>query len=175
MIMRFMFFIKMATLLAILFSSLSNARILTFEVNEKERETFTAKEVCLFSLKKEAPLVEIGKDKTQVDCMSEMVSINAFCREKRKLDPFFARGFYDEVNSKIVCQSARKIILKYECESKLERFCEEATKGCLEMKERFAYELNIVHSGLSSSEEGNKVLICLFEAKTIREEFVFQF
>jgi hypothetical protein len=94
--------------------------------------------------------------------MGKKVEISKFCDHKEAANPYFIRGTVDKVKKKVICLSSKRVILKYECEGKKDRFCVDAEIGCFLLKEKLARRLKISHQSLSNK----KILNCYFDIGT---------
>lgn len=145
-------------------SGISYAKIIKDDVYLVGQKEYDLKTVCDFFYKQDFPLIEI-KSATQLDCMKGQVSVGTFCAQKQSDDPHLIRGFIDSKNNKVICQSAKRVILKYSCSNKDPKHCEDSSIGCYILKEKLAMRLKVVHHSITTDTPGKKSLNCYYESK----------
>ena len=69
-------------------------------------------------------------------------------------------------NNKVFCQSAKRVVVKYECEGNKDKYCNDVEVGCFLIKEKLAMRLKIAHQSLLQ----NKVLNCHFDIHSSKLE-----
>lgn len=156
-------FIKIwARLMACLFflhSPLVFAKIIQDDVLLSGEEKYSYEKVCKTLTQRESPLIEY-KTISSLDCMGQIVDVAKFCFKEMAHDPYYIRAVVDKEAKQVICKSAKKVQIKYECEGSNE-YCEDSEIGCFKIKEKLAVRLKITqHSVL---EKGKKrVLNCYF-------------
>ncbi len=118
----------------------------------------------------EAPLIEV-LSAGEIDCMGKKVEVAKFCEKELAHDPYYLRGYVDTNSKEVICQTGKKVILKFQCVRLLERkFCEsQANVGCRELQLKLAKRLDLVHSSVTKNEKGIKELNCYFESLPLKE------
>jgi hypothetical protein len=154
--------LNMARLMAclFLFSNLVHSKILKDEVSLVKNTEFSFQEVCFGMTKRKSELIEV-QSISSLDCMGTVVSAGKFCYKKMAHDPYYIRGVVDSENKKVLCKSAKKVILKYGC-YKGEKLCEDSEIGCFKLQEKLAARLGLSHHSKSLD---SKVLNCYFTPK----------
>jgi len=126
----------------------------------KDERFYSWEEVCRSLTKRESPLIEY-KSISKLDCMGTAVDVMKFCDEKEAANPYFTRAKVDKTTKKVICQSSRRVVLKWECESKSDRYCKDIEVGCFLFKEKLARRLKLVHQSLTDG----KYLNCYFDTQ----------
>lgn len=134
-----------------------NAKILKYDVYQSSKKEYSFKEVCKKQLNKDFPLIE-EKSSFELDCMGKTIDVNTFCEKTQVYDPYLIRGFIKE--SKVYCQSARRVILKYECSKT--SFCNDSSVSCFKLQAKLARRLKLVHHSLIK-QSNTKILNCYFD------------
>ena len=151
-----------ACLMACLFfSQFSIAKIVKDEKSVTNRSIHSYKEVCKFLTKRESPLVEF-KSISKLNCMGDIKEVAPYCDFKEAANPYYIRAIVNQKRSQVECLSAKKVILKYECGDKNDRYCIDSEMGCFMLGEKLAKRLRIVHD---SKTDSDKFLNCYFEPK----------
>jgi hypothetical protein len=150
-------------LACLLFSHTLNAKILQDEVVISDEKFFSFKEVCLELTKRDSPLIS-EHSLTELDCMGKIIKVGDFCDKKTMDDPYYIRGLVDKTQKKVICKSAKRVHMKYECKNSYDRFCQEAELGCYLLQELFAKRLKTSHATLLT-EGKSKILSCHFLPK----------
>lgn len=119
-------------------------------------------------LKKEFPLLQ-PHSASKVDCMSRLVDSMEFCEKKLPADPYLASGFVDAKSQKVVCQSARRVVVKYSCDNGNEAYCQNSNAGCNLIKSKLARRLDLSHHSLLDTLEGKKELNCYFSINNFKD------
>lgn len=140
------------------------AQILKDDVHLKDQKEYELKDVCNFFFKQDYPLIEI-KSATRLDCMKGVIEVGSFCKKKQSDDPFLIRGFIDKEKKKVVCQSARRVIVNYDCTKDGSQSCADSSIGCYILRDKLAMRLKIVHHSFVTEGKGKKVLACYFQSK----------
>lgn len=92
--------------------------------------------------------------------MGEKKKVSAFCDEKEAANPYYIRGRVNQEKKQVECLSSKRVIFKYECQSKDDRYCKDVEIGCFLFKEQLAKRLKIIHQSLSEN-----ILSCYFGLK----------
>ena len=148
------------------FGLIAEAKILKddhYVIGEKK---FSWVKVCKKLTKRESPLIESAGIGT-LDCMGEKVEVVKFCDEVEQANPYFTRAKVIKSEKVISCLSARRVILKWECEGKKDRYCRDPDIGCFLFKEKLARRLKLVHQSLTEE----KYLNCYFDTQKNEMEF----
>ncbi len=114
-------------------------------------------------LGKEYPLIE-KKSVYELDCMKKIIDVREFCAKKEADNPYLTRAIVK--NNKVFCQSAKRVVVKYECEGNKDKYCNDVEVGCFLIKEKLAMRLKIAHQSLLQ----NKVLNCHFDIHSSKLE-----
>jgi hypothetical protein len=147
------------------FGSTGSAKVLQNDISLTKKELFPFPEVCRFAGVPDAPLID--SDIAALDCMGKKVKAIDFCAEKSK-DPNLLRGYVDLQEKKVVCQSGERVILTIACETNETHYCQDAEKGCLELKKIFASRLSVVHTALLEDKDQKKIQ-CFYSSAAPRE------
>jgi hypothetical protein len=144
---------------------LSQASVIQDDVSTTEKNRFPFKTVCQKMVSHESPLIEVISG-TILDCMGKKVDVIQFCDKQMAQDPYFLRGYVDELSKEVVCHSGKKVIFKYQCVKLTDkRLCDSAPKiSCQEIQKKLARRLEIVHASVTKTEKGIKELNCYFES-----------
>ena len=97
---------------------------------------------------------------TTLNCMGEKKNISAFCEEKEAANPYYIRAIVNKKTNKVDCLSSKRVLLKYKCETKNDRYCKDKEIGCYLFKEQLAKRLKISHQSLNQN-----ILSCYFDIK----------
>jgi hypothetical protein len=153
----------MACLFFILFSPISQSKIIKDEVLYVGEEEFSFPYVCKKMIKKDSPLIEIYNILT-LDCMSRMVKVYKFCFEELEASPYYIRGIIDKDKKKVICKKGKKVSLKVTCDT-IGVNCKDTELACFKLQEKYAARLGLDHHS-SFKESGKDILSCYFSAKT---------
>ena len=158
-------FITKARLIACLFfaSTFSYAKILKDEVSIVDETIYSYDQVCKYLTKRESPLISYSTI-SKLDCMGKIVEVSKFCDEKTQDDPYYIRAVVSKEKKEVICKSAKRVHIKYECESKNDEICQDKEVGCYLMQEKFAKRLKTDHASLIHRGT-KKVLNCHFTPK----------
>ncbi|MFT6632428.1 MAG: hypothetical protein ACJAS4_002391 [Bacteriovoracaceae bacterium] len=148
------------------FSQFSNAKLIKDDHYVIDTKEYTWEEVCKVSTKRASPLIEFSTI-SHLDCMGTKVAVVKFCDEVEASNPYFTRALVSKTKRKVICQSAKRVIVKWECEGKDDRFCKDIEIGCFLFKEKLARRLKLVHKSLTE----NKYLNCYFDTQKNELEF----
>lgn len=145
------------------------AKIIQHDVYQvSKKKTFSLKEVCKTMLKKDYPLLQ-AHSASKVDCMSKLVDSIDFCEKKFPEDPYLVSGVVDSKEQKVICQSARRVVVKYSCENGDEMFCQNSNLGCDLIKSKLARRLDLSHHSLLHTLDGKKELNCYFSVNNFKD------
>jgi len=140
------------------------AKILQDDVVISDEKKFSFPEVCKEQTRRESPLISMHS-MTELDCMGTIIKVSDFCESKTKDDPYYIRGIVVNDSKTVVCKSAKRVHIKYQCKNAQDRFCQEAEIGCYLLQELFAKRLKTYQATILN--EGKmKILSCHFLPKT---------
>lgn len=158
-----------ACLMACLFfTQIVSAKIVKDEKTVTGRSTHSFKDVCKFLTKRESPLVEY-KSISKLNCMGDIKEVAPFCDYKEAPNPYYIRAIVNKKEKKVECLSAKKVIIKYQCEGKQDKYCIDSEMGCFMLGEKLAKRLKVSHD---SKTEEDKYLNCYFEIKQSTFELI---
>lgn len=160
------FLINRARFITCLFflSFSAHAKIIKDEVTVIEEKLFSYREVCKKLTKRDSPLMSYHSI-SKLDCMGDIINVGDFCDKQTQEDPYYVRAIINKKSQKVVCKSATRVRIKYECESKSDKFCEDKEIGCYLFQEKLAKRLKTAHSSLISSGK-KRILNCHFTPKS---------
>ncbi len=136
----------------------TSAKILRDDHTISGKKEYSWSDVCFYLTKRKSPLIEYHSIST-LDCMGDKMEISKFCDEKEAANPYYTRAIVKK-NKKVECQSGKRVILKWQCEGKTDKYCQDEEVGCFLFKEKLARRLKIAHQSLSSDK---KTLSCYFD------------
>ena len=93
--------------------------------------------------------------------MGQKVEISKFCNEAEMSNPYYTRGKVHKESQTVRCYSAKRVVLKWECEGKSDPYCKDKDVGCYLFKEKLAARLKLAHSSLVEK----KFLNCYFDTQ----------
>ena len=146
------------TFCILFFSSFVQAKIIKDDHYITGQKKFDWKQVCFKLTKRSSPLIEF-KSIYELDCMGTTVNITPFCDETEAANPYYSRAIVSKTEKKVICQSAKRVVIKWECEGKKDRYCRDSEIGCFLFKERLAKRLKLVHQSITDK----KYLNCYFD------------
>ncbi len=138
----------MKFLLIFLLTQVGHTAVLKNEVGVQKRKSFSLKEACEKSGLRDNLLVEVVNSST-IDCMGREVSIRSFCQKVDSDGWQLLRGFASKSKSQIYCEYGETVSLSLSCDEDHYQYCQNAQKGCDELREVFAMTLNLMHSSLT--------------------------
>ena len=100
----------MKFLIYLLFSVSSFASIVKYDVVSSKKRSYLMSEVCTWKGVRSAPLMEADSIRV-IDCMGVKANVQKFCLAKVKNKQEFIRGFWDVKSKRIVCQSAKSVVV----------------------------------------------------------------
>lgn len=158
--------IVLARFIACLFfiPEIAQAKIIKDEVSLVAEESYSYSQVCDHLTKRPSPLISYVSI-SKLDCMGQKVEVSKFCDQKTQDDPYYIRAVINKEQKKIICKSAKRVHIKYACESKDDQFCQDKEIGCYLMQEKFAKRLKSAHVSILDGPKG-KILSCHFTPKT---------
>lgn len=134
----------------IFFIQFANAAVIKNEVGVQKRKSFSLKEACEKSGLKDNLLVDVINSST-LDCMGRELSIRTFCQKIDGAGWQLLRGFASKSKSQVYCEYGETVSLSLSCDEEHYKFCQNAKKGCDELREVFAMTLNLMHSSLTGT------------------------
>lgn len=142
------------------------AKFLEYSRSSESKKEFSFSEVCKSALGISVPMIKAANI-NQLDCMGQKVWVSSYCKQVSKTDPYWIRSYVDSDTNKVVCESARRVKIRYACKSG-DELCSSAHLGCEFLKDSFAKSLSLNHSSFKVEVEGNKVMSCYFGPKKIK-------
>lgn len=139
----------MKYLLLVLFSLSTNAAVVKNDVTGLKRESFALKEACTKAGFEHLLLVE-AKNATTIDCMGRDLNALDFCK-KVKGSGSLLRGFVSQSKSQVYCEYGETVSLSIVCDQKHYQYCQNAERGCEQLRPVFADELKLMHSSLTGA------------------------
>lgn len=160
----------MSYLTLFLFSFITFAGVVRDEVTVTEKSSFPFKTVCQKMVSHESPLIEVVSGSV-IDCMGKKVDAGDFCDKELAHDPYYLRGLVDEDSQKVICQSGKKVLFKYQCVklSDAELCRAQAKPSCQVIQTKLARRLDLVHFSFTKNSVGIKELNCHFESLPLAE------
>jgi len=141
------------------------AKIIKYQLLNSQKEIFSFKEVCADNGVTDAPLIEV-KTASSLDCMTKETPIRSFCLKKMKNNSSFIRARYDLAKNEIYCQSADRVILKYQCSKKTMGYCQNDQIGCDRLRNILAQNLSLIGHSIHEEVLGEKTLSCYFSSSS---------
>lgn len=138
----------MKFILFLFFIQLSYAAVLKNDVGVLKRKSFSLKQACEKSGLKDNLLVD-AINSTTLDCMGRELSVRKFCQNIESDGWQLLRGFVSESKSQVYCEYGETVSLTLSCDKEHYQYCQNAKKGCDELREVFAMTLNLMHSSLT--------------------------
>ena len=145
-------------------STLASAKIIQDDVSLVDEKIYSFTEVCKSLTKRDSPLITFVSV-TKLDCMGTIIETSKFCDEKTQDDPYYIRAVVSKENKNVICKSAKRVHIKYECEGKSDKYCQDKEIGCFLMQESLAKRLKSDHFSLIEQPNGKKILNCHFAPK----------
>jgi hypothetical protein len=81
----------------------------------------------------------------EVECLNQKFKIIDFCLQKMPLDKHLTRGYAVEKEKKVYCEVAQSVMVSVSCDARDMYLCFDPKKGCLQLKNIYAYRLEVVH------------------------------
>lgn len=134
------------------------AKLIKDEHSLTGQNLYTWEEVCQNLTKRDSPLIE-RVNAGMLDCMGKKVKPISFCEKKEITNPYLTRAIVLK-NRKVACKSGRRVVLKWECEGKSDRYCQDQEVGCFLFKELLASRLKLAHHSLTGGQ-----LNCYFDTQ----------
>lgn len=161
----------MPFLFILLSAPLLYAHVIQDNVATTHKERFSLSTVCQKMVTHESPLIDIVSG-TVIDCMGKKVKVDGFCDKEMAADPYYIRAYVDRDAKQVVCHSGRKVLFKYLCVKRSDaQYCEgKAQSRCLDLKQKLAKRLDLVHASFVKNEKGIKQLNCFYESLPLEEK-----
>lgn len=142
-------FLYRARFLTCLFflSSMVSAKLIKDEVSIIDEKFFSYQQVCKELTKRDSPLIT-ANSVSKLDCMGTVVDVGKFCDKKTQADPYYIRAVVLKESKQVVCKSAKRVQIKYECASKHDKLCEDKEIGCYLLQEQLAKRLKTAHASI---------------------------
>lgn len=102
--------------------------------------------------------------------MGTKVRVEKFCDQKFVADPYYIRAVVDKSSEKVICKSAKRVHIKYQCEGKADQYCKDKEIGCYLFQEKLAKRLKLTHSSLMKHGSQKRTLNCHFTPKYGKNE-----
>lgn len=109
-------------------------------------------------------------DLSQLDCLGKKISVTDFCLKQKDLQQNLIRAYADAKKETVVCETADRVILSYQCEQG-DLYCAKSEEGCSRLGPVLAKKLSLYHHSLIEREE-KKQLSCYFFAENLLEPFI---
>jgi hypothetical protein len=139
------------------------ASLAQFDVINSEKISFDYKKVCDVMGAKEAVIIT-APTVNQLDCMGTKVTIIDFCLKDYAKDSKFIRAFVEPKQKVVICEKAKRVILKYQCETKDSERCLDSEIACFDLKKTLAYNLKVFHHSAQGTKD-KKVISCIFDSE----------
>lgn len=150
--------IRACFLACLFFAQFSFAKIIKDDHYSVGSKKYSWKEVCKKLVHRDSPLIEKVNIST-LDCMGTKVSVFKFCDEVEGGNPYLSRAIVGK--NVVICHSAKRVIIKWECEGKKDKYCKDKDIGCFLFKEKLARRLKLAHGSLVD----NKYLNCYYDTQ----------
>ena len=157
-----MYIVNKACIIAclFLFSIQSFSKIIRDDHYTTGSNKYTWAQVCSKLVKHDSPLIkEAGV--SQLNCMGTKVKVKKFCDLVEQANPYYTRAKVDKVSKSVLCMSAKRVVLKWQCEGKEDKYCKDEEVGCFLFKEKLAARLKLAYSSITD----NKYLNCYFDTQ----------
>lgn len=102
-------------------------------------------------------LVASSHSLSEVDCMTNIVKLTDFCLKNSKNIKKLTRGYIDRLTDDAVCEYAESVKISISCDKRDQLLCVRKSKGCLKLKNIFAFSHELVHFS-----KNNNKLSCYF-------------
>ena len=136
------FFMLMKKILLLLFTFSTFANVTSELVTGADRKLFSFKEVCdSFGVKD--VLLRSKASSTKIDCMGKEFPISRFCEKKFSNTSNYTKARFDIVDGQVTCHFSDTVILELVCDKKYAKFCKNTKKSCEDLKQEFAYALEV--------------------------------
>lgn len=146
-----------------LFSFSLHAKILKDEVVVVDEKRFSFQQVCKELTKRDSPLITYYSI-SKLDCMGEVIDASKYCDSKTQDDPYYIRAIVEKESRQVNCKSAKRVQIKYQCESIKDKFCKDKEIGCYLLQEKLAKRLKTAHASIVTNGK-YKILNCHFTPK----------
>lgn len=139
------------------------AKIIKDEVLLTDEKLFSFREVCKKLTKRDSPLITFHSV-SKLDCMGKIVDVSKFCDMHTQADPYYIRAVVEKSSKQVNCKSAKRVRIKYQCDSGNDKYCKDKEIGCYLFQEKLAKRLKTAHASIIT-EQGRKILNCHFTPK----------
>ena len=158
--MKFIFYTGACLMTCLFFIQNSEAKLIRFKHKLVGESKYSFTKVCETLLGKSVPLVQF-KSIGELDCMGTIVRVQDYCIKSEAAKAYYTRALVSKKKQKVICQSAKIVNLKYECEGKKDPYCLNEKSGCKYFKKIMAYRLDLNYSYLNE-EVKPRTLTCRF-------------
>ncbi len=146
--------------------------IVSFDITSSKIQDFSYSSVCK-ELGVSHPIIIEEKGPVVLDCMGSEVNVGEFCQKKFASDSRLLRGVISSKEKKVLCQFGSEAVLKVSCDQeKYKTFCNNSKQGCLQLKNLYAFNLELVHYSLVEEVFNKKNISCYYQAKLSEDEIV---
>jgi hypothetical protein len=139
------------------------ASLAQYDVINSEKISHEFKKVCESMGAKESVIVT-APTVNELDCMGTKIKVIDFCLKDYVKDSKFIRGFVDPKQKLVICEKAKRVMLKYECETKDSERCIDSEIACFDLKKTLAYNLKVFHHSVQTT-KSKKVVSCIFDSE----------
>lgn len=138
-----------------------SAEVIRYDNSVSGSSEFSWSEACKYLTKRESPIIDF-ESVSHLNCMGVKKSVIDFCDYKEAANPYFARAIVSKKNKTVICQSSKRVILKWKCEGKTDKYCKDPEIGCFLLKEKMARRLKLAHRSLTDKKS---YLNCYFDTQ----------
>lgn len=126
-----------------------HAAVIKNDVTGLKRKAFGLKEACEKAGFEHLLLVEAASP-VAVDCMGRELNVQSFC-EKIEGPSNLIRGFVSRSKSQVYCEYGEAVSLTLKCDQEHYKYCQNAKKGCEDLRSVFAKKLELMHSSFTGT------------------------
>ncbi|OFZ24322.1 MAG: hypothetical protein A2381_04820 [Bdellovibrionales bacterium RIFOXYB1_FULL_37_110] len=145
-------------------------KVISFEVSSSRIQDFSFFTVC----KEQGishPIIIEEKGPVVLDCMGTDVNVSEFCQKKFVDDKRLLRGVISSKAKKVMCQFGSEAVLKLSCDKERDKvFCQDSKRGCLQLKNFYAFNLELVHHSLVEEVFNKTNISCYYQVKLSSDE-----
>ena len=146
--------------------------VINFDITSSKVLEFSYTTVCK-ELGISHPIIIEEKGPAILDCMGSEVNVGEFCQKKFADDKRFLRGIVLAKDKKVLCQFGNEAVLKLNCNKEKEKiFCQDSRQGCLQLKNLYAFNLELVHHSLVEEVFNKKNISCYYQMKLSTDEMI---
>lgn len=128
-----------------LFSSNTFAKVFNHEIVEGQLHDYSFIDLCETMKAKNNLLISpIGL--TELECFNQKFKISDFCLKKLPIDANFTRGFINQDEKKIYCETAKAVTISIDCKQK--NICQQSKNACDKLHLIYANKLELNHSSV---------------------------